>query len=60
MTALKKYIVWASPHMKIVVFAKDSREAKSKVWDDIKDGYTYGWDNWDDFNAGVKVESKEF
>ena len=44
-----RYIVRVSPRSTIVVMAENATQAKSKVWQDIKDQYTYGFKNRAEF-----------
>ncbi len=56
MTSYHKYTVHLTDNTKHSVFAKTPLEAKRIVWDDIKDGFTYGYHDWDDFNDRATVE----
>ena len=58
MTAKKRYIVWVSNSSKIVVWAKNPRDAKQQVWEDIsKPGnYRYGWESENDFMQNAETE----
>ena len=38
------------------VKAASKKAALEKVWDDIKNGWTFGYANLEDYKAGVKVE----
>lgn len=40
----------------IVRKVKNSKEAKEIAWDDIKDGYRYGWRSKSQFMKKVQVE----
>lgn len=52
---MREYKVQVSEHMKYVVQAESVQEAKEQVWNEIKDGYTYGWDNKTQFMRSVKA-----
>jgi hypothetical protein len=52
---LKKFVIRVSIHHKVVVRATNSTSAKYKVWNDIKDGYTYGFKSKHDFMKGTNV-----
>lgn len=39
----KRYKVRLSPHSSHTVSASSPTQARQKVWDYIKGGYTYGW-----------------
>lgn len=48
-----RYTVRVSRHSTIVVMASNATQAKSKVWTDIKDGYTYGFKSRKAFMKGA-------
>jgi hypothetical protein len=49
-----KYILRITPHHTQWVMASSLQSAKNKVWNDIKDGYTYGYRTKAQFIKGVK------
>jgi len=51
-----RYIVWVSSRSRIVAMAPNATAAKSKVWSEIKDGYTYGYDNRKQFMKGATAK----
>lgn len=44
---MNKYKVWLTYRTKYIVKAKSARGARSQVWNEIKGGFTYGWDKAD-------------
>jgi hypothetical protein len=48
-----RYTVRVSPRSTIVTRASNATAAKSKVWSEIKDGYTYGFHSWKAFMKGT-------
>ena len=48
-----RYIVRVSPRSTIVVMASSATDAKSKVWSNIKDAYTYGFASRKAFMKGT-------
>lgn len=56
MAGFHKYVAYLSGYHKQTGFAKSITEFKQIVWNDIKDGFTYGYSDWQDFNARIKVE----
>jgi len=48
-----RYTVRVSSHSTIVVMASTATQAKSKVWNDIKDQYTYGFKSRAAFMKGT-------
>lgn len=53
-----RYVVRVSSHSTIVVLAPNATAAKSKVWSDIKDGYTYGYHSRAAFMKGASATRK--
>jgi hypothetical protein len=49
-----KYLVVLSKHATHKVTARSPAEARKKVWDYMKSGYTYGWSR-NDFLKNAKV-----
>jgi hypothetical protein len=41
--------------MSYIETGANATAAKAKVWEDIKNGYTYGYNNWRDFNKKIKA-----
>ena len=56
MAGRKTYIVWLSSRSKFKTTSTSAYNAKIKAWNDIKDGYRYGWNNKVQFLKHVKVE----
>ena len=56
MPAYHKYVAQLSGYHKQTGYAKNPMDFKKTVWEDIKDGYTYGYKDWQDFNNRVMVE----
>jgi hypothetical protein len=50
---MARYKVQVSNHHSEIVNATTGLRAKAKVWNSIKKGYTYGWNSWKHFTAGV-------
>ena len=40
---MNKYKVRLSAHASHIIRASTPSQARRKVWNEIKDGYTYGW-----------------
>ena len=59
MAAMHKYVAHLTDYHKQSGWAKNPEEFKKIVWNDIKDGYKYGYHDWEDFEARVKVERIE-
>ena len=53
-----RYIVEVSPRSTIMKFAPNATSAKSRVWAEIKDGYTYGFDNRKAFMKGATAHKE--
>jgi hypothetical protein len=53
---MEKYVLRLTPHHTESVFASSLTSAKNKVWNGIKDGYTYGYSTKAKFMKGVKRE----
>ena len=53
---MKEYRIRVTPHFSIVVWADNVREAKDAAWMEIKNGYTYGYDNKKEFIERTKAE----
>ena len=53
---MKQYKVIISNSHSFVITARSKKDAKEQAWNDIKDGYTYGWENKDNFMQFVTVE----
>lgn len=53
---MKEYVVRVSPYRKHVVEAETARKALVEVWNDIKDGYRFGYRNLTDFIRRAKIE----
>ena len=53
---MKQYRVHISGNHTMLVTARSKRDEKEQAWNDIKDGYTYGWENKDNFMQFVIVE----
>lgn len=53
---MRQYKVIVSDHHSVVVTARSKHDAKEAAWNDIKDGYMYGWRNREVFMKDVRVE----
>lgn len=53
---MKEYRIRLTPHMSIVVWANNARQAKEAAWMEVKDGFTYGYKNKTDFMHRAQVE----
>ena len=51
-----RYTVRVSSRSTIVVMASDATAAKSRVWSDIKDAYTYGFNSRKAFMKGATAK----
>ena len=56
---MHSYKVHLSDHTSYLVRATSAYLAKKKVWQNIKDGFTYGWENETHFLAHAKAERKD-
>ena len=54
---MEKYVLRLTSHHTHSVMASSLISAKNKVWNDIKDGYTYGYRTKAQFIKGVKRDS---
>lgn len=52
---MKRYKVMVSSHTGIVTRADGKEDAKRIVWQQIKNGYMYGWSSWPEFRSKVQV-----
>lgn len=55
-TKQKKFIIRVSSHTTFRAEAPSSTQAKYKVWNRIKNGYTYGYRNRGEFMKEARVE----
>lgn len=53
---MKQYKVIVSSTHSIIVTARTKHDAKEAAWNDIKDGYTYGWRSREVFMKDVNIE----
>lgn len=53
---MRKYRVQISAHRSDIVTARTAIQAKAKVWNEIKNTYTFGFENWIQFNKGTKAK----
>ena len=44
---MHRYKVWLSNGSSFLVKAKSARNARLQVWNEIKGGFTYGWEKAD-------------
>lgn len=49
---LPRFKIKITAHSSVVVYAPTVTQAKYKVWNQIKDGYTYGYKNRQEFMKG--------
>jgi len=52
---MKRFVIQVTPNHSEAVTASSSTQAKYKVWNRIKDSYTYGYRNRSQFVKGTKV-----
>ena len=51
-----RYRVRVGRRSSVIVRSNNPYNARKKAWDDIKNGFTYGWKNKSEFMRKVKVE----
>jgi len=54
----KRYTIQITSHHSASVLASDLTQAKYKIWNSIKDGYTYGFKTRSAFVKGTKEKNK--
>ncbi len=54
MALIKDYKIRVTPYHTITVEAANYAEALLKAWAEIKDGYRYGYKNFEEFKKGAK------
>jgi hypothetical protein len=53
---MNEYKIKLSPYTNVIILADNATNAKEKAWEDIKDGYKYGYRDKSDFMQMVKVQ----